>query len=358
MNQLFPSLAKLFEDPDVMEIMVTGPDMVYVEKEGHYEDIPTPYRDMEHLMAEINEAAAVLGEPLGRHLNEQVPMQDFRLPDGSRLNIVLPSIAVNGPIVTIRRFNSPNLSLEELIEYGSWNEDMVTFLKACVRAHLSIAIAGSTASGKTTVANIIAGMIPDDERIIKIENATEMRVDKPRLISLESRPPDADGKGEVSIQDLVINALRMRPDRLIVGEVRGTEALDLIHASNTGHQGVIFSIHANSVRDVLTRLETLCTLHHISMPLLSVRDMIARAIQVITYQERLSDGGRRVLKIAEVVGLQGDQIRAQDIFEFRQTGIEDGRITGYFTATGIVPSFIQKIRNAGIELPMSLFSPK
>lgn len=357
MNQLFPSLAELFEDPDVMEIMIVGPDQVYVEKRGRYEDIPTPYRNLEHLMTEINQAATALGEPLGRPLSEQIPMQDYRLPDGSRLNIVLPPIAVNGPFVTIRRFNFPKLSLADLIEYGSWSQDMVTFLEACVQARLNIAIAGSNASGKTTVANIICGMIPDEERIIKIENATEMFFEKPRLLSLESRPADNEGKGEVTIQDLVINALRMRPDRIVVGEVRASEALDIIHAAHTGHQGTIFSIHAGGVRDVLNRLETMCTLHHISMPLLSVRDMIARAVQVVTFQERLPDGLRRMTRIAEVVGLQGDQIRTQDIFEFRQTGHEDGKITGYFTATGIVPTFVQKIRDAGVDIPMSLFTP-
>ena len=247
-----------------------------------------------------------------------------------------------------------------MLDFGSWNEDIVKFLTACVRGRLNIVIAGGVGSGKTAVLNLVAGMIPPDERIITVENAGELQLPEElkRVIRLESRPANIEGRGEVTIRDLVINSLRMRPDRIIVGEVRANEAFDLFQAMNTGHDGTMMTVHANSVRDVLARLETIITLSFPSLPLLSVRQQMASALDLITYQERLRDGSRKILKVTEVVGMQGDVIELQDIFEFRQTGVENGKIKGHFTATGHIPRFLDRFQAAGIELPLSLFTPQ
>jgi pilus assembly protein CpaF len=279
----------------------------------------------------------------------------------SRVNVVLPPIAAHGPAVTIRKMYRFKLTVEDLLRFGTWDEAIVTFLRACVGARLNLIVAGGTNSGKTTVLNNVIGMIPPHERVITVENAVELQPPPSliNLVRLESRPPDADGRGEVTIQSLIVNAMRMRPDRLVLGEVRSSEALDILQAINTGHEGTLFSIHANGPRDALMRLETMCAMHPIAFPLLTIRHMIADAINVIVYQERLRDGRRRVVKIAEVLGMQGDSIALNDIFEYRQTGVDgDGHITGYFTATGATPAFLDRIKWAGISLPEGLFAPR
>jgi pilus assembly protein CpaF len=352
----FGPLEPLLMDDTVREIMVDGPNKVYVERHGNLEDAPIHFRDDEHLMEVIHRIV----EPMGRRLDESQPYVDARLADGSRLNVVIPPISLIGPAMTIRKFAREPLSTENLIRFGSWSEDLVEFLRACVLSRANIVVAGGTASGKTTIMNTIAGMIPADERIVTVENAAELQLPETLkyVVSLESRPPNIEGRGEVTIRDLVLNSLRMRPDRIILGECRGPEVLDLLQAMNTGHDGTMFTIHANSPRDVLARLELRATAANPSMPLLNVRQQIASAIDLITYQERMQDGTRKILKVTDVVGMQGDVILLQDIFEFRQTGVKDGRITGTFTASGHIPSFLNRIRAAGVDLPLGLFTPQ
>lgn len=343
----------LLDDPEVLEIMIDGYERVYVERRGKLEDVPTPFRDDEHL----KEMIKAIVEPMGLRINESSPLVDVRLFDGSRVNAVWPPISLVGPLLTIRKFSPKLPTISDLLKFGSWNEVIVEFLRACVHSRFNIVVAGGTASGKTTLLNVIAGMIPDEERIITVENATELRIPQKRAIRLESRPPNLEGKGEISVQDLMTNTLRMRPDRIILGEARGGEVLEMLQAMNTGHDGGMASVHANGVRDALARLETMVTYSELSVPLLTVRKMIASAIDIITYQERLQDGTRKMLKVAEVAGMQGDTILVQDIFEFRQTGMKDGQVSGHFTATGQIPKSLERIRAAGIELPLSYFTP-
>jgi pilus assembly protein CpaF len=354
-NKLAP-LEPILSDPDVVEVMIDGYSRVYVEKHGEFVDIPTPFRDDEHLLDVIE---AIL-EMAGRTIEGSAPLVDVRLSDGSRVNVVLPPVSLVGPVLTIRKFTGRYLSIEEVIRFGAVSEDIMQFLRACVQARLNIVTAGGVGSGKTTFLNIVAGMLPPDERIVTVENAGELNLPEQmkRVVRMESRPADAKGEGEVTIRDLVINALRMRPDRLVVGEVRGPETFDLLQAMNTGHDGSMFTIHANSPRDALARLGMQVTYADLSVPLLSIRQMMTSAIDLITYQERLPDGSRKILKVTEVTGMQGDVIGLQDIFEFRRTGVnEEGRITGNFTATGRIPGFLDRFRAAGIELPLNLFTP-
>jgi pilus assembly protein CpaF len=354
-NMLAP-LEPLLSDPDVVEVMVDGYNKVYVEKHGQLIDTPSLFRDDEHLMEVINHIL----EWVGQKVDESNPFCDARLSDGSRVNVVIPPISLVGPVLTIRKFMGRKLTIEDLIRFGAVSEDIIEFLRACVRARLNIVVAGGTGSGKTTFLNLVAGMIPPDERVITVENAGELQLPQElkRVVRMESRPPNLEGRGEVTVRDLVINALRMRPDRIVVGEVRSSETFDLLQAMNTGHDGTVFTIHANSPRDALARLEMQVTYADLSVPLLSIRQMMASAIDLITYQERMQDGSRKVLKVTEVTGMQGDIVELQDIFEFRQTGVEDGRIRGHFTATGRIPGFLNRIQTAGIELPLSLFTPK
>jgi pilus assembly protein CpaF len=356
-NRLAP-LEPLLEDPEVIEIMIDGHEKVYVEKEGKgLTDVPTPFRSEEQLMDVIE---AIFVDMLGQKVSESNPILDGRLSDGSRVNVVIPPISLSGPVLTIRKFMGRALTVQDLLDFGSWSDDIVEFITACVRGRLNIVVSGGIGSGKTAVLNLLAGMIPPDERIITVENAGELQLSKElkRVIRLESRPANIEGRGEITIRDLVINSLRMRPDRIIVGEVRANEAFDLFQAMNTGHDGTMMTVHANSIRDVLARLETAITLSFPSLPLLSVRQQMASALDLITHQERLRDGSRKILKVTEVVGMQGDVIELQDIFEFRQTGVENGKMKGHFTATGHIPRFLDRFQAAGIELPLSLFTPR
>jgi pilus assembly protein CpaF len=352
----FGPLGPLMMDDTVAEVMVDGHKKVYVERAGRLEDVPVHFRDDEHMMETIHRII----EPLGRRVDESCPFVDARLSDGSRVNVVIPPISLVGPVLTIRKFGRKPLTTEDVIRVGALSEEIVEFLRACVLGRLNIVIAGGTGSGKTTLLNLVAGMVPADERIITVENAAELQLPETLkyVVSLESRPPNIEGRGEVTMRDLVINSLRMRPDRVIVGECRGPEVIELLQAMTTGHDGTMFTIHANSPRDALARLETTATAANPSLPLLNVRQQMASAIDLITYQERLQDGSRKILKVTEVVGMQGDVILLQDIFEFRQTGVKEGRITGIFTATGYIPSFLNRIRAAGIDLPLSLFTPQ
>jgi len=346
-------LEPLLEDATVTEILVDGYNKIYVERRGKLEDAPASFRDDGHLMEIINRIVT----PLGRRIDESHPIVDVRLPDGSRVNVVIPPIALTGPVMTIRKFTATLLTADDLLRLGACNEAIVEFLRACVQGRINIAISGGAGSGKTTLLNLIAGMIPDDERIIVVENVAELRLPQKRVVRLESRPLNLEGKGEVTIRDLVINALRMRPDRIIAGEVRWDEALHLFAAMNTGHDGSMFSLHASSPRDALARLEVMASSANPSIPLLGVREMIASAIGLIVHRERLQDGSRKVVKVTEVQGMQGDVITLSDLFVFQQTGVEDGKIAGRFVATGQIPKFLNRIRDAGIQLPMDLFAP-
>jgi pilus assembly protein CpaF len=352
----FGPLEPCLADDAVTEIMVDGPYKIYVERNGKLEDVPARFRDEERLMLLIQRIIT----PLGLPLNDSHPVVDARLPDGDRVNVVLPPVSLAGPALTIRKFVKIPLTLDDLVRWGSISAGILEFLRACVRARLNIVIAGGTASGKTTFANFVAGMIPSDERIVTVESSAELQLPDhlKRVVRLEGRAP-VEGKGEVSVRDLVINSTRMRPDRIIFGEVHGAEVFDLLQVMNNGHDGTLFNIHATSPWDALIRLEMMATSANPAVPVLMIRQSMASAINLIAYQERLSDGSRKVMRVSEVVGMRGDMIEVQDIFEFRETGLdEQGNIAGYFAATGHVPTFLDRIQATGIGLPPDLFAPR
>jgi pilus assembly protein CpaF len=344
----------LLNDDTINEIMVNGPYKVYIERNGKIEKTNITFRDSEHLMRIIDRILA----PLGRRVDESCPYMDARLPDGSRVNVIIPPLSLVGPVLTIRKFAKIPFTVEKLIEIGTITPEAVEFLKACIIARLNIVISGGTGSGKTTLLNVLSGFIPNDERIITIENAAELQLRQEHVVTLETRPPNIEGKGEVTMRDLVINALRMRPDRIIVGEVRGGEALDMLQAMNTGHDGSLTTLHANSPRDALSRLETMVLMAGIEIPIKAIRQQIASALDLIVHMERLRDGSRKVVQITEVQGMEGDTIVLQDIFVFEQTGIEDGKIVGRLRPTGVRPKFMEKIEAAGIYLPPDIFGIK
>ena len=293
--------------------------------------------------------------PLGRRIDEGSPMVDARLPDGSRVNAVIPPIAITGPTLTIRLFSKIPLTIENLIEFGSITREAVEFLRACIVARLNVVVSGGTGSGKTTLLNILSNFIPEDERIVTIENAAELQLRQEHVVTLESRPPNVEGRGAVTIRDLVINSLRMRPDRIVVGEVRGGEALDMLQAMNTGHDGSLTTAHANSPRDMLARLETMVLMAGMDLPHRAIREQMAAAIDVVVHTERLRDGSRKVVSISEIQGMEGDVITMSEIFRFEQTSIEDGKVIGRLRPTGLRPKFMSKIQEAGIMLPPSIF---
>lgn len=346
-------LEPLLADKDVVEILIDGYDRIYVERRGQFEDVPAVFRDNDHLLEVIDHILA----SQGRHVDENVPMVDARLPDGSRVNVVLPPVALNGPSVTIRKFTATLVNTDDLLRLGAWDETLFKFLRACVYGRLNMVICGGTGSGKTTVLNAMASLIPGDERIITIEPAAELRLPQKRVVRLEARPPNLEGRGEITLSDLVINALRMRPDRLIAGEVRGAEALHLLSAMNTGHDGSMFTMHASGPRDALARLEVMAGSANPSIPLVGLREMMASALDLIIDIQRLSDGSRKIVKVCEVQGMQGDAINLADLFVFQQTGVDNGKVSGRFAATGQIPKFLSRIRDAGIDMPMDLFTP-
>ncbi len=344
-------LQALLEDDTITEIMVNGPKNIYIERKGKLHRVPITFESNEHVMRIIDRIVA----PLGRRIDESSPYVDARLSDGSRVNAVIPPISLVGPVLTIRKFAKNPITVEQLIQFGSITPEAVQFLKACVEARLNIVISGGTGSGKTTLLNVLSGFIPSDERIITIENAAELQLRQEHVVTLESRPPNIEGRGEITIRDLVINALRMRPERIIVGECRGGETLDMLQAMNTGHDGSMTTVHANSPRDVLSRLETMSLMAGMDLPVRAIREQIASAIDLICHQERMRDGTRKLTSIAEVSGMEGDVITMTDIFTFEQTGIENSRVIGRLRPTGLRPKFMEKIEAAGIHLPPSIF---
>ena len=341
----------LLKDETVSEIMINGPKQIYVERRGKLELTDVTFNDDEHVMRIIDRIVS----PLGRRIDESSPTVDARLPDGSRINAVIPPISLVGPVLTIRKFSKDPLTVEDLVRFGTFTPEMVVFIKACVESRLNIVVAGGTGSGKTTTLNVLSSFIPEDERIITIENAAELQLRQEHVVTLESRPANIEGKGEVTIRDLVINSLRMRPERIVVGECRGGEALDMLQAMNTGHDGSMTTAHANTPRDTLSRLETMCLMSGVDLPVRAIREQIAAAVDVIVQQSRMKDGSRRITAVTEVQGMEGDVIVMQDIFVFEQTGIENGKIIGRMKPTGIRPKFIEKFEIANIYLPPNIF---
>lgn len=345
-------LEPLLKDPTITEIMVNGPKDVFVEREGKLLLSDTRFYDEAHLMNIIERILA----PLGRRVDESSPLVDARLADGSRVNIIIPPLSLIGPSVTIRKFSQTALSVENLVGFGTMNEAMAVFLEACVKARLNILVAGGTGSGKTTTLNVLSSFIPKRERIVTIEDAAELRLQQRNVVILEARPANIEGTGAVTIRDLVRNALRMRPDRIVVGEVRSGEALDMLQAMNTGHDGSLTTAHANSPRDVLSRLETMTLMAGMELPVRAVRTQIASAINLIIQQSRLQDGSRKVTHITEVQGMEGDTIILQELFHYVQDYIdEEGKSVGHFEATGFTPKFMDKFRINGVDLPRDIF---
>lgn len=344
-------LEPLLADPTITEIMVNGPKNVYVERYGKIERTNVTFESEEHLMRIIERIIA----PLGRRIDESVPYQDARLPDGSRVNAIIPPLSLIGPVLTIRKFFKIPLTAERLIEIGSVTAEAMEFLKACVQAKLNIVVSGGTGTGKTTFLNVLSAFIPNDERIITIENAAELQLQQEHVVPLESRPPNIEGRGEVTIRDLVINALRMRPDRIIVGECRGPEAFDMLQAMNTGHEGSMTTIHANSPRDAIARLENMILMAGMDLPHRAIREQIASALDLIVQLDRLRDGSRKVVSITAIEGMEGDVITMSEIFKFEIAGYENGKVIGRLRPTGIRPKFMDKIEAAGIHLPPAIF---
>jgi pilus assembly protein CpaF len=343
----------LLQDPEVSEVMVNGPFMVYVEKSGKVQLTDTKFRDNEQVMHVIEKIVS----PLGRRIDESSPMVDARLPDGSRVNAIIPPLALNGPTITIRKFSRDPLTIENLIGFGTVTSEMAIFLEACVKARLNIFISGGTGSGKTTTLNVLSTFIPNDERIITIEDAAELQLCQDHVVSLESRPANMEGKGAVTIRDLVKNSLRMRPERIVIGEVRGGEALDMLSAMNTGHDGSLATGHANSPRDMIARLETMVLMAGMELPVKAIRQQIAGAIDLIVQQTRLKDGSRKIVNITEVQDLEGDVVVLQDIFNYKQQGLDNsGKVIGKMVATGIRPKFYDRLEASGIHIPASIFN--
>ncbi|MEW6446531.1 MAG: CpaF family protein [Bacillota bacterium] len=350
----FGPITPFLEDQEVSEVMVNGPHQVYIERHGRLELTEVTFRDNEHVMHVIEKIVA----PLGRRIDESMPMVDARLPDGSRVNAIIPPLALNGPTITIRKFFRDPLSIDDLINFGSITPEIAKFLDACVRARLNIIVSGGTGSGKTTLLNILSSFIPPDERIVTIEDAAELQLRQNHVIRLESRPPNIEGKGAITIRDLVRNSLRMRPDRIVVGEVRGGEALDMLQAMNTGHDGSLTTGHANSPRDMLSRLETMVLMAGMELPVKAIREQIASAIDLIVHASRFKDGSRKVTNVTEVQGMEGDVIVLQDLFIYHQTGVDQsGKVLGRFISTGIRPKFTEQIEAAGIKIDGRIFAP-
>ena len=347
-------LEPLLKDPDISEIMVNGPFDIYIERKGKIYKTDTKFLNNDQLLVIIDRILS----PLGKRVDEAMPYADARLPDGSRVNVIIPPLALNGPTITIRKFSKKKLQAEDLIAFGSVTKDILEFLRATVIARKNILISGGTGTGKTTFLNLLSSYIPNDERIITVEDTAELQLQQEHVVRLEARPPNIEGKGEVTIRDLVINTLRMRPDRIIVGECRGPEALDMLQAMNTGHEGSMTTVHANSPRDALSRLETMIMMAGMELPSKAIRQQIASAIHIIVQLSRMRDGSRKVTSVSEITGMEGDMITMQDIFVFRQTGFDDkGKVIGKFSATGVRPMCLEEIKYKGIKLPNDIFNP-
>lgn len=347
-------IQQLVDSDDYSEIMVNGPDQIYVEHNGKLVLTDIHFKDEQHLMNTIDRIV----NAVGRHIDEASPMVDARLPDGSRVNVIIPPLSLVGPVLTIRKFGKNPITASQLIEFGSISPEMLRYLEACVRGKLNIIVSGGTGSGKTTLLNVLSSYIPSDERIVTIEDSAEVQLHQEHVVTLESRPANIEGKGAVTIRDLVVNALRMRPDRIIVGEVRSKETLDMLQAMNTGHDGSLTTTHANSPRDAISRLETMVMMGGVELPSKAIRDQIASAIDIIVQQSRLRDGTRKVVSITEITGMEGDVVQMQDIFRYQSNGDLDfdGKFKGEFVATGIIPKTAEKIRENGVMINNEWFT--
>ncbi len=349
----FGPITSLINDPEINEIMVNGPNQIYVERNGLLYRTDTHFKDDNHVLHVIKKIVS----PIGRRIDESSPMVDARLPNGSRVNAIIPPLALNGPTLTIRKFSENPMRVEDLIRFDTLTPKMAEVIRYCIEGRMNIVVSGGTGSGKTTTLNVLSSFIPNNERIVTIEDAAELKLFQDHVISLETRPSNVEGKGEISIRDLVRNSLRMRPDRIIVGEVRSGEALDMLQAMNTGHDGSLTTGHANTPRDMLSRLETMVLMSGMQLPIKAIRNQVASALDLIIQQSRLQDGSRRITHITEVHGMEGDVIILQDVFRYEQTGLDQkGKVVGKFVFTGVKPKFVEKLKNHGIEIPMSLFS--
>jgi pilus assembly protein CpaF len=350
----FGPIQPLLDDPSVTEIMVNRADRVYAERGGKPTRTPIVFDDDDHVRRIIDRIIV----PLGRRLDRDNPLVDARLPDGSRVNAVIPPVAIAGPCLTIRKFGKARLGLDDLVRFGAITATVAEFLKACVVARMNIVVSGGTGSGKTTLLNCLSSCIPDDERIVTIEDAAELKLAQDHVITMESKRPNPDGTGEVSIRDLVRNALRMRPERIVVGECRGAETLDMLQAMNTGHDGSLTSLHANSPRDAISRIETMALMGGIDFPLRVIREQIGSAVQLMIHQQRMRDGSRRVVAITEIVGLEGDKVVMQELFKYKEPPPAlAATMGGVLQPSGLRPQFMPKVEACGIKLPMSLFNP-
>ncbi|NLX04428.1 MAG: CpaF family protein [Phycisphaerae bacterium] len=348
-------LEVLLKDPTITDILVNGAKQVYVERGGRLEPTDVQFKDDAHLLHIIDKIVSAVG----RRCDEVSPMVDARLPDGSRVNAVIPPLAIDGPSVSIRRFGADPVRMDDLLQFKSITQEMVDFLCACVKARLNVLIVGGTGSGKTTLLNNLSSFIPSNERIVTIEDAAELILQQPHVVRLESRPPNIEGKGQVAIRDLLINSLRMRPDRIIVGEVRGAEALDMLQAMNTGHDGSMTTVHANTPRDAIGRIETMVSMAGYDLPVKAIRQQFASAVNILVQGARLTGGPRRVLYISEVTGMEGETITMQDLFVYKQEGVDgSGRAYGSFCATGIRPTFLEKLRAYGADVDVEIFEPR
>jgi pilus assembly protein CpaF len=347
----FGPLQRLLEDETITEIMVNGAKNIYIERFGKIIREPMTFENNEHVMRIIERIVS----PLGRRIDESSPYVDARLPDGSRVNAIIPPLSLVGPVLTIRKFAKTPITVENLIDFGSITQEAIQFLDACVKSRANVVISGGTGSGKTTLLNILSGFIPADERIITVENAAELQLRQEHVVTLESRPENIEGKGEVTIRQLVINTLRMRPDRIIVGEIRDEAALDMLQAMNTGHDGSMTTLHSNSPRDTLARLETMTLMAGMDLPVRAIREQVASAIDLIVHQSRMRDGTRKITQITEVSGMEGEIITMTDIFAYEQAGYENGKVVGRLRPTGLRPKFIEQIEQSGIHLPPSIF---
>lgn len=344
-------LQTLLEDDTITEVMVNGAKNIYVERRGKIQRAPLAFENNDHVMRIIERIVA----PLGRRIDESSPYVDARLQDGSRVNAIIPPVSLVGPVLTIRKFSRTPFSVDQLIQFGSITPEAIQFLDAAVKSRINVVISGGTGSGKTTLLNVLSGFIPADERIITIENAAELQLRQDHVVTLESRPANIEGKGEITIRNLVINALRMRPDRIIVGEIRDEAALDMLQAMNTGHDGSMTTLHSNSPRDTLSRLETMTMMAGMELPIRAIREQVSSAIDLVVHQERLRDGTRKVVNITEVTGMEGDIITMTDLFVYEQIGYENNKVIGRMRPTGLRPKFMEKLEASGIHLPPSVF---
>jgi len=344
-------LEPLLKDPTITEVMCNGPEKIYIERRGMIELTNVVFENEDHLMRIIHRIVA----PLGRRVDESSPMVDARLPSGYRVNATISPLSLSGPLLTIRKFATTPFVAQDLVAKGTLTPGLVSFLKACAEARVNMVFSGGTGSGKTTLLNVVSAFIPNTERVITIEDTAELQLKQDHVLRLEKRPPNVEGVGEITIRQLVINALRMRPDRIIVGEARGAEALDMLQAMNTGHDGSMSTIHSNSPRDTLRRIETMVLMAGLDLPLRAIREQVASAIELVVHLERLRDGTRRVVQVTEVQGMEGESVVMQDLFVFDQTGVQNGRVLGKLKSTGLRPKFSEKFEISGIKLPANVF---